>query len=298
MLKKINYGPLFIILAAVLWAFDGVVRRSLFSLPPLQIVFLEHLVGLVFLLPIILKLKLSDFKKVWKEVLVVVVFSGLLGTLLFTAALQKVFFISFSVVFLLQKLQPLFAIASAKIILKEKFSKKYWLWAVVALVAAYYVTFPTGAVSLSEQGDNVMAALYALGAAFFWGVSTTFSKKILKEVNPKKATSLRFLGTTILAGLVLLVLPLGSFVIPSPSQWLYLVFIALSTGMVALYLYYKGLRKTPVRVSTLLELVFPILAIVIDAVMYKTYLVPIQYISAGVLFFSLSKVVKLDKNSL
>jgi drug/metabolite transporter (DMT)-like permease len=297
MFKKISYGPLFIILAAALWAFDGVIRRSLFVLPPLQIVFLEHLVGSLFLLPIILKLKLSDFKQVWKEVLIIVVFSGLLGTLLFTAALQKVFFISFSVVFLLQKLQPLFAIGSAKILLNEKLSKKYWLWAAISLIAAYYITFPTGAISISEQGDNITAALYALGAAFFWGVSTTFSKKILKKVDAKKATSFRFLGTTILAGIILFTFQGSSFIIPNLSQWMHLVFIALSTGMIALYLYYKGLAKTPVRVSTLLELVFPILAIVIDAVMYKTYLVPTQYLFVGVLFFSLSRIVKFEKQA-
>ena len=216
---------------------------------------------------------------------------------MFTAALQKVFFISFSVVFLLQKLQPLFAIGSAKILLNEKLSKKYWLWAAISLIAAYYITFPTGAISISEQGDNITAALYALGAAFFWGVSTTFSKKILKKVDAKKATSFRFLGTTILAGIILFTFQGSSFIIPNLSQWMHLVFIALSTGMIALYLYYKGLAKTPVRVSTLLELVFPILAIVIDAVMYKTYLVPTQYLFVGVLFFSLSRIVKFEKQA-
>jgi len=119
-------GPLLIIIAAALWAFDGVLRRGLYTLPPLQIVFLEHLVGSILLLPFLRKIVWQDFGKVWREMLLVIILSGLLGTLLFTAALQQVFFISFSVVFLLQKLQPLFAIASAKILLSEKFYKKYW----------------------------------------------------------------------------------------------------------------------------------------------------------------------------
>lgn len=288
-------GPLFIVLAAILWALDGIIRRSLFVFSPLQIVFLEHLVGSVLLLPVIFKLKLSDFKKVWREILLVSILSGVLGTLLFTAALQQVFFISFSVVFLLQKLQPLFAIGSAKLLLKEKLSGRYWLWAVIALVAAYYVTFPTGSVSLSEQGNNVIAALYALGAAFFWGISTTFSKRILNKLDSKQATSFRFLGTTLFAGVGMLIWQRSSFLMPDFSQWLHFIFIALSTGMVALYLYYKGLKKTPVRVTTLLELVFPVLAVVVDAVMYKTYLVPVQYMAALILFYSLSKVVKSEK---
>jgi len=100
-----------------------------------------------------------------------------------------------------------------------------------------------------------------------------------------------------LAGIILFTFQGSSFIIPNLSQWMHLVFIALSTGMIALYLYYKGLAKTPVRVSTLLELVFPILAIVIDAVMYKTYLVPTQYLFVGVLFFSLSRIVKFEKQA-
>lgn len=295
MLNKFNFGPLYIVLAAGLWAFDGVIRRNLFVLSPLQIVFFEHLVGMVFLLPIIWKLKFTDFKQVWKEVLLVALFSGLLGTILFTAALQQVFFISFSVVFLLQKLQPIFAIGSAKIILQEKFSSHYWLWAAVALIAAFYITFPTGSVSLSQDGNNILAALYALGAAFFWGTGTTFSKKILNKVDSKQATGLRFLVTTLFAGLALITFQRNNFLLPGFSQWVSLTFIALSTGMVALFIYYKGLKTTPVRLSTLLELVFPVLAIVIDAVVYKTYLVPVQYLSALVLLFALSRLVKSEQ---
>ncbi len=295
MLNKFNFGPLYIVLAAGLWAFDGVIRRNLFVLSPLQIVFFEHLVGVVFLLPIIWKLKFKYFKQVWKEVLLVALFSGLLGTILFTAALQQVFFISFSVVFLLQKLQPIFAIGSAKIILQEKFSSYYWLWAAVALIAAFYITFPTGSVSLSQDGNNILAALYALGAAFFWGTGTTFSKKILNKVDSKQATGLRFLATTFFAGLALIIFQRNNFFLPDFSQWISLTFIALSTGMVALYIYYKGLKTTPVRLSTLLELVFPVLAIMIDAVVYQSYLVPVQYISALVLLFALSRLVKLEQ---
>ena len=295
MLNQFNFGPLYIVLAAVMWAFDGIIRRNLFSLSPLQIVFFEHLVGFLFLLPIILKIKISEFRLVWKEVALVSLFSGLLGTILFTAALQQVFFISFSVVFLLQKLQPVFAIGSAKLLLKEKFSEKYWWWAILALISAFYVTFPKGSVSLSENGNNILAGLYALGAAFFWGTGTTFSKKILKKIESKQATGLRFLGTTIFAGIAVFIFQRNTFLFPDFSQWLSLIFIALSTGMVALFIYYKGLKTTPVRLSTLLELVFPILAIIIDAAVYKTYLVPVQYFFAGVLLFSLSKLIKLEQ---
>ena len=51
MRKVFNYGPLLIIISASLWALDGIIRRSLFTLPSITIVFYEHLFGAVILLP-------------------------------------------------------------------------------------------------------------------------------------------------------------------------------------------------------------------------------------------------------
>lgn len=291
--KFLTTGPLLIALAAALWAFDGVIRRSLYTLDPLVIVFYEHLVGTIILLPTLLKVSWSDVKKIWKSLAFVSVFSGLLGTLWFTAALLAVQFIPFSVVFLIQKLQPVFAIGSARIMLGEQLSKRYLGWAVLALVAAYFVTFPTGRVLFAQQGNNVIAALYALGAAFGWGVSTAFSKKMLKVLPSKQSTAVRFAATTGLTLVVLLAtLGVGGLVMPTLSQWGRFIFIALSTGMVALMIYYRGLKTTPVRVATIMELVFPLLAVFIDAVVYKTVLAPTQYLAAAVLLYAASRVAQ------
>ena len=240
-----------------------------------------------------LQIDWEKVKKLAGPLLFVALFSGLLGTLWFTAALLAVQFIPFSVVFLLQKLQPIFAIASARILLGEKMSNKYLKWAGLALVAAYFVTFPGGVVSLAQQGNNIIAALYALGAAFAWGVSTSFSKKMLNTLPSQQVTAIRFGATSILAFAVLLMADgFGGITIPDISQWARFIFIALSTGMVALLIYYRGLKSTPVKVSTIMELLFPLLAILIDAVVYQTHLVFSQYAAAGVLLFAIYRVAQ------
>ena len=113
--KKSYTGPILIIIAALLWAVDGVIRRNLYALPPITIIFFEHLVGLIILSPFVLKyvLKTKLTKREWWLIILIAFLSGLLGTLWFTTALLEVSFISFSVVFLLQKLQPIFAISTA-----------------------------------------------------------------------------------------------------------------------------------------------------------------------------------------
>lgn len=293
----IKLGPALIITAAVLWALDGIIRRSLYSLPPIIIVFYEHLIGVLILIPFIYKkligVRLTGHK--FLLLLLISLLSGVLGTLWFTTALLKVSFIPFSVVFLLQKLQPIFAISTAVIFLKEKIKKRYLIWALLAIASAYFVTFKDGSVNLETGSGTVIAALYALGAAIAWGSSTTFSKMALLKYDSNLVTGLRFIFTTILAFIfVFLMGAQTSLLAPDFSQYIRFGFIALSTGMVALLIYYRGLKETPVRVSTILELVFPILAIGIDAFLYKTFLAPTQLIAAAILMFSIYKLSALQ----
>lgn len=297
-LEKIHItGPILIIIAASLWAVDGVIRRSLYELLPLHIIFWEHLVGALILLPIGFafwdQTKLS--RKEWGMIILVSFLSGLLGTLFFTTALLKTQYISFSVVFLLQKLQPIFAITTAVIFLKEKITKQYLAWALLAFVAAFFVTFPNGMINFATGGATVIASLFALGAAAAWGSSTTFSKMALADQNSTLITALRFGVTTIMAFIAILIF--GSFDVfglPSVSQGLRFMIIALSTGMVAMLIYYRGLKFTPVRVVTILELVFPFLAVFIDVVVYDSVLSVTQYLAGAVLLFAIYQITVLQ----
>jgi len=299
MKKLFSYGPLLIIVAASLWAFDGIIRRSLFTLPSITIVFYEHLFGAIILLPyLILTFKKEGLtKKEFFLLLFIAMFSGVLGTLWFTTALLKTNFISFSVVYLIQKLQPIFAISAASIFLKEKVSKSYIKWAVLALLAAYFVTFKNGIINFSTGSGTIIAALYALGAAFAWGSSTVFSKIALIKRPSNYVAGLRFLFTSILAfGMVFIMGQSKSLSSPTISQLGRFLLIAVSTGMVSVAIYYRGLKKVPANVSTILELVYPLLAVFIDATLYKSFLAPTQYLAGGVLLFAIYKISKIQLN--
>jgi drug/metabolite transporter (DMT)-like permease len=297
-LEKVKFtGPVLIVIAALLWAFDGVLRRSLYDLPPITIIFFEHMVGMLILLPFLISFRKIDSlsKKEWWIMGLVSLLSGLLGTLFFTTALLKVSFISFSVVFLLQKLQPIFAITTAHIFLKEQFNKKYIIWAGLALVSAYFVTFPNGIINLETGKGTIVAALFALGAAAAWGSSTTFSKMLLASHDSIYITSIRFTLTTIMAGVAMFILgAYKTLTIPTTPQIATLVVIALSTGMVALLIYYKGLKQTPVRITTILELAFPLVAILIDVFLYDSFLTVSQYVAGAVLIFTIYRISKLQ----
>lgn len=291
-------GPVFIAIAAFLWALDGILRRSLFTLPPAVIVFYEHLLGAILIAPFffskITKERLT--KTEWSAVIWVSFFSSLLGTLLFTAALAQTQFIPFSVVFLLQKLQPVFAVVTGAVVLKESLSRQYFKWAGLAFAAAYFVTFKNGVVNFSTGGGTTLAALMAVGAAFAWATSTAFSRFGLLRHSHTLITGLRFWLATPMAFIAVLLLGQASHLAQvTPGQLLRLLTIALSTGLVALWIYYRGLKYTQVKVATIVELIFPVTAVFIDIFLYHTLLAPSQYLAALVLLFAVSKVSRLNR---
>lgn len=299
-MNKIN-GPILIIIAALLWGLDGILRRTLGGIPPITIIFFEHFIGFIILLPFVWKLvRVERIKnKEFLLLILVAILSGLLGTLWFTTALLKTSFISFSVVFLLQKLQPIFAITTASLFLKEKFNKVYIKWAILAFVAAYFVTFKNGYINFSTGGETITAALYAVGAAFAWGTSTTFSKMILSRISHQTATFYRFLFTSIIS--LILILTLGyssSIAMPSALNYTAFIIIALTSGMVGLFIYYKGLKDVPVHVSTILELFYPLVAALIGIYLYNDTLAVSQWISGIILCFAIYKIGRLQSHAI
>src|SRR3989344_2982774 len=84
-----QFGPLLIFIAAVLWGLDGILRRSLFGLPPATIVFYEHVIGALLIAPFLWKAWKQETlgKKEWTALGLVSLLSGVIGTLFFTTAL-------------------------------------------------------------------------------------------------------------------------------------------------------------------------------------------------------------------
>ena len=288
-MQQLLSGPFLIFIAALLWGLDGILRRSLYDLPPITIVFFEHLIGLIIILPFLFRAWKGErlTRKEWGVVGLVALLSGVLGTLFFTTALLKVNFIQFSVVFLLQKLQPVFAILAARFLLKERITRQHLLWAALALIAGYFV---------AEGGQYIAAAAFAFLAAVAWGSSTAFSRYVLIGHSHTFITGLRFLITVPIA--FLFVFALGAaptLSVITPIQFGTLGLIAISTGMVALWIYYRGLKHTRASISTIVELTFPLTAVFIDYVLYGTVLAASQYLAALVLMYAMYRVALLNR---
>lgn len=291
-------APIFIIIAASLWGIDGIVLRpSLYNLPVPLVVLIESSIVAILLSPLFYK-QFPKIKSLEKRDLfsffLVALFGGAIGTMSITKALFYVNFVNLSVVILIQKLQPVFALILASIILKEKLPKEFFIWAGLAIVGAYLMTFGLSFPNLSTGEKTVIAAGLSLVAAFSFGSSTVFSKRALRNVGFELGTYLRFLFSSfIMLIATLLFSNLSEISSVSATQWLIFLLIAFTTGGAAIFLYYYGLKKVTASVATICELAFPLTAVILEYFLHGNILEPIQWLGVVILIASIIKVSSL-----
>ena len=288
-------APLLVVIAASLWAVDGIVLRpSLYSLPVPLVVFVESAIVAILLSPFFIK-RFSSLKQLkkkdWLAFFGVALLGGAIGTMAITKALFYVNFVNLSVVILLQKLQPVFAISLATIFLKEKLPKEFFLWAGLAIVGAYFMTFGTTLPNFSTGDKTTIATLFALLAAFSFSSSTVLSKRALRNVDYEMGTYLRFLFATII---MLIIAASTGDILSLPEittkQIIIFLIIAFTTGGAAIFLYYYGLKKISASVASICELAFPLTAVVLEYFVHGNILSPVQWIGAAILLISILKV--------
>ncbi|MDR3570775.1 MAG: DMT family transporter [Candidatus Pacebacteria bacterium] len=263
-------GPLIVFVAAMLWASDAPFRLHLtLALSSNFIVFGEHFFDCLVALPILF-FNWNDITKLsWREWLAVgfiAIGGSALASILFTESFH---YVNPSVAIVLQKVQPLIAIALAWAVLGEKLHPRFWLWGSIALVGAYLVSFPN-LVPQTYAGEtfnpNLLGALYALSAAALWGASTVFGKYVLQKAAFQTMTGLRFVVAFVFLGVLNGVQgTFPDFATLTSTDYFFIAIIALCSGVFSLYLYYFGLKYTRASIATIAELGFPLAAVFVNA---------------------------------
>lgn len=246
-------------LAACLWGVSSLWRGPLASeYPPVAIVFWEHLIlttlTLPWLLPAVRRV-LGASARTKVSVLVIGAGSSALATVLFTAAFRLGDPITPQI---LQKLQPLIAVALAAIVLGERLRRSYVCFVLPALLGAWLLAFPS---PLQVSVSSAQAALFALGAAALWAAGTVLGRAASAELRFSDLTALRFaIGFATLAVTTWVTgTPVAIGLDAAPN----LILLALIPGLLALVLYYRALGRTPAARATVAELAFPLSAVVV-----------------------------------
>jgi len=301
--KKFIVGALAIMLAALFWSLDGTfIRPKFYELPAGLVVFLEHFFGFIILSPFLFlawqKIKKLSFKS-WLAIGWVCLFGGALGTLMIT----KAFFaamdgqVTFATVVILQKLQPFFALLLARFILGEKLNRKFYFWAFLAIISAYFLAFGKSGLNPIEINLFHSAAFFAFLAAFAFGSSTVFGKRIVNHLDFKSTAALRF-GITSLIMLVFIFLTGDFYKISQVSglQWSLLAVVVFTSGALSMFIYYFGLKRITASAATICELFWPLSAVILDYFINKNSLNTIQIFASLILLFCFFKVMNQGKN--
>jgi drug/metabolite transporter (DMT)-like permease len=270
-------GVLLVALGASVWGTDTVLRAPLSAaFVPVLLVLGEHLILALYAVPAVVlgwrEIMTLDAPR-WGALIVVGWGGSAVATILFTTGLFAAFQAgagSVNTVLLLQQTQPLFAIATAAVVLGERLTVLYVPIFATAALGAYLLAFgdligePGGLLAPFTQVGRARLefALAALGAAALWGTSTAMGRYLGGRLSFPTLTGARFLTARPL------LLVWAAVAVPDAAQSLAaslaepqvarnLVLLALFPGLLGLLVYYRGLRSTPASYATLAELAYP-----------------------------------------
>lgn len=303
------FGFFLIILASFSWAIDTLIRYPLLGsgVSATRIVLTEHLFLVLIFVPFFLRKKESFTQFKWSHFIgfvVIGVFGSAIATLTFTEAFRL---INPSLVIILQKLQPFVAVFFARALLGEEPSKFYWPLMLITLLGVFLVSAPELTSGLSDvqfnldtlklvfHRDSALGLLLTLISVVAWGASTAFGKKLSRDGLSESA----IMSGRFFFGFVFLLLYSWAngvyetfdlnFVI-----WRNILGMVLLSGLLGMYLYYRGLRLISARSAALAELFFPLASVAINWILLNKPLTAIQIVGAALMLLA-STIVQWKK---
>jgi drug/metabolite transporter, DME family len=264
--------------AAALWGLDAWIRKPLaVTTPVATIVFGEHLVLVLLTLPFLAGALASVIRLGPRYILAAVVIgagSSAVATILFTQAFVEGDPVTPVV---LQKIQPVFAVVGAMLILGERPRPRFALYLVPALAGVWLMGVPH---PFDPSAHGLKPTLFALGAAALWALGTVLGRYLTRRMRFEHVATLRFAFGLPASAIALLVLGAPAFASGHDTFWI--AVLAVVTGLIALFIYYYGLQRTPAVAAAIAELAFPVSAILVGYFKFGHTLTGWQWVGVAV----------------
>lgn len=257
-------------LACLIWAMDLIVRYPLsLRMSYVSIVFLESLVGLLFITPWMIKNGTTELKKFSKQDWLLAVFIGGIGLsvggYVQTVSIQKATPGTFSFV---QIWQPVFVIFAAHKFLKEKIDNLYLYWGIWVVLSAFLMFSSDLELMFATQEFVASDLTIALCCMLIWGSCTIAAKKLLLKHSAFSVVAVRWMFAMIFSTAFFIADGEGiNFDIIFQSEIVIrFMFIAAVAGVGSMYFYYRGLQNLEAGKTSFLELSFPALGMIFSAI--------------------------------
>lgn len=271
-------GVVLVSIAATMWGLDGLIRKPLsHTTSATTIVFGEHVVlvacTITLLVPALASLRRAGIRYLIAGV-VVGAGASATATILFTQAL---FHGDFITVIVLQKAQPLVAVLGAWLVLGEQPRRGFAWFLLPALAGIWLIALPH---PLAPHARGLTPIAETLGAAFLWGMGTVLGRYLTRRLTFEHVTTVRFAFGLVASAAALPIL--GDAAWSSAHDSLFIALLAIITGLLALFLYYYGLQRTPALLAALGELAFPVTAALIGIYVFNSSLRWTQWLGVAV----------------
>src|SRR3954471_18106643 len=251
-----------------MWGTDPITPKPLSgSTSATTIVFGEHVLLVLPTLPLLVPALRAVWRAGWRYLLCAILIgagASAVATILFTEALFHGDFITPVV---LQKLQPLIAVAAAAVILGERARPRFAWFLIPALIGFWLVNQPN---PLDPTAKGLVPIIEATAAAVMWALGTGLGRYVSRELEVQQVVTLRFFFGLIASAIALPVMGAKAYAGAHDSLWI--GYLAVVTGLVALSLYYIGLKRTPAMLASLAELTYPAIAVIAGIYAYNSHL--------------------------
>jgi len=262
-------GVVLVAVAAAMWGTDPIIRKTMsFTTSATTIVFGEHIILAGLTLPFLLPALRAVFRAGRSYVVAAVVVgagASAVATILFTDAL--IGHSDFITPVVIQKVQPLVAVAGAGLLLGER-PRARFVWFFLPALVGFWLVNQAHPLDPSAKGAVVIAE--ATGAAVLWAMGTVLGRYLARRLEFQHIVTLRFFFGLLASALALPIM--GASAYSNGHDTSLILYLALATGLVALTLYYYGLQRTPAVVSSLAELTYPAVAVIAGIYAYNQHL--------------------------
>ncbi|MEQ3411385.1 DMT family transporter [Klebsiella aerogenes] len=242
------------------------------GLPVIDVVFWRCLIGAVALLLFII-LSRQPFSRLTRLTLALAVLGGValvINWLLLFAAYSC---ISIGMATVVYNTQP-FMLVLLSMILGEKVSAVKWGWLLLAFGGV--VILLSSELTPAHSDNLVTGIILALGAAFFYALTAIIARKL----QPLPAQHIAFIQ--VIVGTVMLLPLVHAPEFNSHFPWRYLLILGIVHTGIMYQLLYSAIQKLPTPVTGSLSFIYPLVAILVDYLVFHHALTPLQ-LAGGVL---------------
>ena len=242
------------------------------GLPVIDVVFWRCLIGAVTLLLFIL-LSRQPFSRLTRLTLALAILGGValvINWLLLFAAYSRV---SIGMATVVYNTQP-FMLVLLSMMLGEKVSAVKWAWLLLAFSGV--VILLSSELTPTHSDNLVTGIILALGAAFFYALTAIIARKL----QPLPAQHIAFIQ--VIVGTVMLLPLVHAPEFNSHFPWRYLLILGVVHTGIMYQLLYSAIQKLPTPVTGSLSFIYPLVAILVDYLVFHHALAPLQ-LAGGVL---------------